>query len=196
MARVPVPGALEEALAAVTAPLRERGMRYMLVGALGVFAHGEPRTTRDLDLVVDGTTTDVERLGEALRAARFPVEGPERTEFGLRYLVLHPAFPVEVFLSGTMETHAEEFRRSVVLRFGASEHSVISKEDLLARKLMNLRLRRSSEDVRDIKSVLDRHWDDLDFDYVRTRASLARMRLVFDELVRDVARERQKGHGP
>jgi len=67
-------GNLNHALAHVAADLQERGIDYLVVGALALFAHGYPRLTEDIDLVL--TTEGLDRFHEEL--------------IGLGYV---PAFP-------------------------------------------------------------------------------------------------------
>jgi hypothetical protein len=67
-------GNLNHALAHVAADLHERGIDYLVVGALALYAHGYPRLTEDIDLVF--TTEGLDRFHEEL--------------IGLGYV---PAFP-------------------------------------------------------------------------------------------------------
>ncbi|HXI25591.1 MAG TPA: nucleotidyl transferase AbiEii/AbiGii toxin family protein [Pyrinomonadaceae bacterium] len=67
-------GNLNRALAHVAADLQEHGIDYIVVGALALFAHGYPRLTEDIDLVL--TTEGLNKLHEQL--------------IGLGYV---PAFP-------------------------------------------------------------------------------------------------------
>jgi hypothetical protein len=57
-------GDLNRALAHVAADLRERGIDYLVVGALALYAHGYPRLTEDIDLVF--TTEGLDRFHEEL----------------------------------------------------------------------------------------------------------------------------------
>jgi hypothetical protein len=67
-------GNLNHALAHVAADLQDRGIDYLVVGALALFAHGYPRLTEDIDLVF--TSEGLDRFHEEL--------------LGLGYV---PAFP-------------------------------------------------------------------------------------------------------
>jgi hypothetical protein len=44
------------------------GLRYLVGGSLASSLSGEPRSTLDVDIVVEMTTSDVDRMAEALRA--------------------------------------------------------------------------------------------------------------------------------
>ena len=61
-------GALEETrLLAVLRALGEHGVKYAVFGAVALGLHGLPRTTADLDLFVEPTEDNIERLKTALR---------------------------------------------------------------------------------------------------------------------------------
>lgn len=50
---------------------------YVVLGGFGAIVHGSPLTTRDLDLIPDRETENLERLGHALRrlGAKIRIEG-------------------------------------------------------------------------------------------------------------------------
>lgn len=57
-------GELNRALAHIAADLEEHGIDYLVVGALALFAHGYPRLTEDIDLVL--TAEGLERFHDEL----------------------------------------------------------------------------------------------------------------------------------
>jgi hypothetical protein len=56
--------------------LRSKRVRFVIVGGHAVAAHGEPRLTEDLDVLVEPTLANAKRLREALRAFGFGSEVP------------------------------------------------------------------------------------------------------------------------
>jgi predicted nucleotidyltransferase len=53
--------------AAILAALERHEVRYVLIGGLAANAHGVRRTTRDVDVIVDRSTENLERLAGAAR---------------------------------------------------------------------------------------------------------------------------------
>jgi predicted nucleotidyltransferase len=53
--------------AAILATLERHGVRYVLIGGLAANAHGTRRTTRDVDVIVERTTVNFERVCAAAR---------------------------------------------------------------------------------------------------------------------------------
>src|SRR4051794_38682413 len=51
----------------IVAALNAAGVAYVIVGGLAVAAHGVVRATRDLDLVPDPSTTNLDRIAATLR---------------------------------------------------------------------------------------------------------------------------------
>jgi hypothetical protein len=55
-----------EDLVRICAALNARGARYVLIGGFAVITHGAVRTTKDIDLLVDTSPENVERIKLAL----------------------------------------------------------------------------------------------------------------------------------
>lgn len=53
--------------AAILGTLERHGVRYVLIGGLAANAHGVRRTTRDIDVIVERSRENLERLAEAAR---------------------------------------------------------------------------------------------------------------------------------
>jgi hypothetical protein len=60
---------LKDMLAQIARALQDRGVRHALVGGLAMAAHGFPRATKDLDLLI--ARSDAERADGAMRALGF-----------------------------------------------------------------------------------------------------------------------------
>lgn len=78
------------------APLNDLGIPYMVTGAVAAVIYGEPRFTRDLDVVVTLDPADADRLAAAFPAADFYVPPSEaiqeesaRPEHGRFNLIHH-----------------------------------------------------------------------------------------------------------
>ncbi|HLO35051.1 MAG TPA: hypothetical protein VK194_03175 [Candidatus Deferrimicrobium sp.] len=61
-------------LAIVIGLLDRSGIPFMVTGSLASSYHGEPRATRDADIVIDPSTDAIERLVDGLLAAGFYVD--------------------------------------------------------------------------------------------------------------------------
>jgi hypothetical protein len=64
---------LGDLLAEVVRGLDSAGIRHMVAGSVASTLHGEPRTTQDIDMVIDPTATALERLVGGFDPSRFYV---------------------------------------------------------------------------------------------------------------------------
>src|SRR5690349_19253835 len=55
----------------VFSSLNSHGVKYLVIGGIAAIAHGVPRATFDLDILIEATPENARRLLEALAAARF-----------------------------------------------------------------------------------------------------------------------------
>jgi hypothetical protein len=62
--------------------LIDHRVRFVVVGGLAVAAHAEPRFTKDLDVLVEATIANGERLVHALHAFGFGAVAPAPSELG------------------------------------------------------------------------------------------------------------------
>lgn len=58
--------------------LNRRGVRYIVIGGVAVNLHGVPRTTADLDLLVDLQSPNLQRLVEAMKNLGYRPRAPVR----------------------------------------------------------------------------------------------------------------------
>lgn len=82
--------------------LRKHRVRYLIVGAHALAAHGRPRATQDLDVWVQPTLANAKRVGAALAEFGFPALGRAWREFtGPRCVAQlgHPPMQIDVLTS-------------------------------------------------------------------------------------------------
>lgn len=61
--------------------LNSRRVEYLIVGALALAFHGVPRSTGDIDILVETSSQNAERLEEVLRAFSFASLGLSAADF-------------------------------------------------------------------------------------------------------------------
>ena len=57
-----------EDLVSLCKALNHEGVRYVLIGGFAVILHGYARATKDIDLLVDASTENIQRLKRAMAA--------------------------------------------------------------------------------------------------------------------------------
>jgi predicted nucleotidyltransferase len=151
--------------AAILAALERHAVRYVLIGGLAANAHGVRRTTRDVDVIVERSRGNLERLADAARELEVgsPVIDSRRRE-------LDPLDPVDLERAANVSLDTSEGEldvmneakgappferlasRAVVIEVFGTRVPVASLDDLIALK----RAAGRDVDLRDIADLTDR----------------------------------------
>ena len=168
-----------EVLKIVTDRLDGAGIPYMVTGSMAVSVYAIPRMTRDVDLVVELSTDDADRIC-ALFAADFYVD-PDTVRTAVArhdtFNVIHDRLVVKVDFVVRKDTdyRRTEFSRRRRLSFEGHPLFVVAPEDLIISKLDWARDTRSAVQLGDVRHLL-RSVPDLDRAYLDgwiTRLGLA-----------------------
>jgi len=140
MGPVELPDPLQVA-ASITGVLERLGVRYLIGGSLASSVHGEPRSTNDVDLLVEFRTEHVSPCVEAIRGDYYVSEPPIRSAVtsGSHFNVIHmnAAVKVDLFLAGDDAFNLERLDARQALQLPTEpevrvyvdtpEHSVLRK---------------------------------------------------------------------
>lgn len=147
-----------EVLKTVARRLDDLGVPYMVTGSMAVNYYAVPRMTRDIDVVVELSGGDADRLCEAFEgdfyvdrdAVRRAVE-----EQGL-FNLIHGASVVKVdfVVRKESEYRRVEFSRRRRIRVEDQELSAVAPEDLIVSKLDWARETRSEVQLADVRNLL------------------------------------------
>lgn len=143
-------------------PLERIGLRYMITGGVASVVYGEPRFTRDIDVVLELSRADIPRLAQAFGAADFyvpPLETMEeeasRARFGHFNVIHHEtALRADVYLQGDDPLHAWAFPRRARVRIGDLDVWMAPLEYVILRKLLYFRDSGSDRHLRDVAAML------------------------------------------
>ena len=151
--------------AAILAALERHGVRYVLIGGLAANAHGSRRTTRDVDVIVERSSANLERLADAARELEVgsPVIDSRQRELDpLDPLDLARAANVSLDTSqGELDVLNEALgappfemlaSRAVTVEVYGTQVHVVGLDDLIALK----RAAGRDVDLRDIADLTDR----------------------------------------
>lgn len=150
---------------------------YLVGGAVALWAWGEPRTTGDLDLVIE---LPIEAIGDLSRELEqrhmlVPVDImldlllEDRADLPINAIHMVSGYKAEMFLlkpGDTLRQSGLQRRRLVDLGSSLGKVYVHSPEDLILNKLRYFRISRQSKHVRDIVSIIFYQRDALDMAYL------------------------------
>ena len=124
-------------------------VRYLVIGGHAVSLHARPRSTKDLDVLLDAAPDNVAAACRALIAFGVPGDlvAQLRTAGPTDILWLgRPPARVDLLLSAPAIAFDEAYERRVVQRLGGVDMSFIGKADLIANK--------RAVDLRDVRALL------------------------------------------
>jgi len=153
------------------------GIPYMLTGSLASSFHGMPRSTRDIDLVVDPEPGQLESL-----FAKLPDESyyadltmalaalAQRSQFNV--VDYRSGWKIDVIIRKNRPFSRTEFGRRTAVEFGGGTLVVASAEDVLLAKLEWGKAGGGSErQLEDAAGILVGQGQDLDEDYLEKWAA-------------------------
>ncbi|GIW53558.1 MAG: hypothetical protein KatS3mg081_2913 [Gemmatimonadales bacterium] len=143
-------------------PLERLGVRYMVTGAVAAVIYGEPRLTRDVDLVLDLPPADAERIAGAFPESEFYVPPVEviRNQAGQpaqgHFNLIHheTGLKADCYLAGDDRLHRWAMDRRVGVRLGEDTVWVAPIEYVILRKLQWYRDGGAARHLDDIRAML------------------------------------------
>lgn len=159
-------------------PLEATGITYMITGGVASVIYGDPRFTRDVDIVMELGLAEVPALASAFDEAAFYVpplaalaEEAARTDGG-HFNVIHreTALRADVYLAGADPLIGWAFDRRVRLQVGGAGIWVAPIEYVILRKLEYYKQSGSDRHLRDVAMMLRISGDTVDTDSLMTWA--------------------------
>lgn len=179
------PADLDEVASAFSRACRKAEVDHAFTGGVAVVAWGEPRTTSDVDVLVDLDEDSIDELVEALDGEGLEVQSHDlhvaRREGG--HATVFPAEPgLHVDVRCIQGADAlDEIRDAVEVPLETGPIPVVRPEDLVAHKARF----GSARDLEDALGILARRWEEIDRDRLREWAD----RLGVQEDVEDLLDE-------
>ena len=136
-------------LQSVFASFHSHDVRYVVIGGIAAVLHGVPRATFDLDILIEATAPNAERLLQALRQAGFGTADLVDAQGILanEITVFNDRVRIDVQTSTPGLTFQDAWSRRETMDYQGQKFYVASRQDLMASKRAAGRPR-DLEDVR------------------------------------------------
>lgn len=177
-----------EFLAAIVARLDDAGIPHMVAGSVASSHHGEPRSTQDIDLVIDPSADQLAHFVDGLDPARFYASNAlvalaNRSMFN----VIEPStgFKADLILRKDRPFSTSEFRRRQPVVILGVRTAVATVEDTMLAKLEWSDAGKSDRQLHDVAAMIRVHGDALDLGYLRRWASDLNVRVLLEAALAD-----------
>jgi hypothetical protein len=182
----------EDLLATVLGGLDEAGIAHMLAGSLASSFHGEPRSTQDIDLVIDPDQSSLQRFLDGLDRARYYVGDGlaalrNRSQFNL--IDNATGWKVDLIIRRDRAFSHEELSRRQPVEILGCPAFVATVEDTVLSKLEWAALGGSERQLHDVVAMLRASADGIDDDYLDHWAE----ELGVEDLLAQTRREASSG---
>lgn len=155
---------LESLIQTVSRFLQEEKLRHFVFGAVGMDFWVKPRTTNDLDLVLDVQKRAIPGLARKLNGLGFRMAGHHERKFADGKIVTLPIGKTRLDLKKCASKHDREaLRRARLFERGSTRLRIATPEDILLYKLVSFR----RQDQADIERIHD-EVDALDMDHIES----------------------------
>ncbi|WXG44653.1 MAG: hypothetical protein WED04_11570 [Promethearchaeati archaeon SRVP18_Atabeyarchaeia-1] len=165
-----------ETVKAALRALNAANAEYVVVGGLAAIFYGRPRTTSDVDIIIDFAKTDHLRVADSLKREGFEVtlrEIQQAISERNHFTVFDRESPYRLDIQGVYKALDEASLNGRRKRDLFGEQAWIeSPEDLVVAKLVY----GSQQDLEDSLAVLIRQKSSLNIDYLKNRAAESRVK--------------------
>ncbi len=157
-------------IALFVVPLNQLGIDYFITGAVAAVVYGEPRLTRDLDVVLALRPGDAVRLGGAFPESAFYVppleviEEEARRPRGGHFNIIHhgTTLRADCYAAGDDPLHAWALSHRRASRVGGVDVWIAPLEYVVVRKLEWHRDSGSSKHLEDVRAMVRVSGDHMD----------------------------------
>ena len=159
-----------ELIKEVASLLEQAGIGYLMTGSMAMAVYATPRMTRDIDMVIQVTHEDIEKIVELFQNDFYIDETSVRQAVDNRgmFNIIHneSVIKIDFIVRKDEEYRLEEFARRQTVEIEGQPISVVAPEDLILSKLVWARQSDSELQLGDVRQMLTA-LNDIDDDYLK-----------------------------
>jgi hypothetical protein len=163
---------IAEAVRRITEALDRAGIAYMLSGSLASAYYGLPRSTQDIDLVIEATELQLRTFVKSLPPDEYYADvdaalAAHRGQSLFNVIDLTTGWKVDLITRKARAFSQQEFVRRQPASLQGLQLFVASAEDLVIAKLEWSKLAQSQRQIEDVAAILKNRGGTLDRSYLR-----------------------------
>ena len=162
---------LQDVFEKIRAALEHAGIPYFVSGSFASSAHGVPRSTNDIDIVVAPTPSQLRALLDQFPPADFARDDDDafdalkrRSQFQI--IEYASMWKIDFMVRQDTPFDASRFARRRLVDIAGVRLQTASAEDILITKLWWAKLGESDRQIRDAAGIIQVQAENLDIDYV------------------------------
>ena len=154
-----------------TDKLNDSSIKYAVTGSVAAIIYGEPRTTHDIDIVIENDLKDVNKLISIFPENEFycpPVEVLKteilRSSRGHCNIIHHKTgFKADVYFCGKSEFEKWAVENSKPIKYNSKQILIAPIEYVIVKKLEFYKEGHSHKHIEDIKAIIQNSKEMIDF---------------------------------
>ena len=160
---------IHDLLERICSKLEQHDIPYMLSGSLAMLTYTTPRMTRDIDIVINIQSADLDKFldifkeGYYINPPTVEVEIKRRGMFNV--IDFESGFKIDFIVKKNTDFHIYEFNRRTLSNAYGFQTWIVSIEDLVISKIKWIQELQSDTQINDIKNLIRN--PNLDMEYVK-----------------------------
>lgn len=155
----------------ITSALVRAGIDYMLTGSFASAYYGAPRSTQDIDFVIDATPEQLQLFLQSLAIHQYYADldtalDAHKRQSLFNVIDLDTGWKIDLITLKSRAFSQEEFSRRRLVKLQDIELFVASAEDVIIAKMEWSNLSQSQRQIEDVSALLRVRWDSLDHCYL------------------------------
>jgi len=170
--------------------LKAAEISYMISGSLGSSFHGKPRTTNDVDIVIEVDEKKliafVHSLGDGYYVSEDAVRKALLNTATFNIVDFSSGYKADIIVKKKRAFSREEFERRKPVEMLDENFYIVSAEDSILSKLEWAQKGESERQFNDAVGVAEVQWGNLDIDYLKKWAKELDLVALLDRLLTEV----------
>lgn len=155
----------------ITATLDQAGIPYMLTGSFASAYYGVPRSSQDIDLIIEATPAQLRTFIQLLPSGEYYADlemalEAHKHQSLFNVIDLLQGWKIDLIFRKSRPFSEEEFRRRQQVVLQGFTIFTASAEDVVVAKLEWAKRAQSRRHIEDVAGILRMRWDSLDHAYL------------------------------